>query len=126
MTDEARRTGVWLNALSADQKRQVEEITAVVRAAHHPVDEAIKWGRLTFTVQHNWHHWLCAIAVTTRGVSLMFHKGSLLDDPDALLQGEGRYLRQIPYEHVVAHREAVKNLVLTAVSRQTAMLEQGR
>lgn len=126
MTDEARDTRAWLSDLTTDQRRQAEEIAAVVRAVHYPITVAIKWDRLTFTVEGNWHHWLCAIAVTKRGVSLLFHKGSLLDDPAELLQGESRYLRRIPYEQVVAHRGAVTDLVLTAAAQQTDMLEDGR
>jgi hypothetical protein len=115
----------WLRNWSQAEQEQVRTLAATVHAANEAVAEAIKWRRLTFTVHDNWHHWLCAIAVTKRGVSLMFHKGSLLDDPAGLLQGEGRYLRQIPYEQAAAHAEAVIALVREAIARQTEMLDEG-
>jgi hypothetical protein len=115
----------WLRTWSPTQQEQAQHLAAVVHAADEAVAEAIKWRRLTFTVDGNWHHWLCAIAITKGGVSLMFHKGSLLEDPAGLLRGEGRYLRQIPYDQAAAHPEAVTALVREAIARQTEMLDEG-
>lgn len=83
----------------------------------------MKWRRLTFTASGNWHHWLCAIAATSNGVSLMFHKGALLDDPARLLRGEGRYLRQVPHPEAMAHPGEIGDLVHQALARQTDMLD---
>jgi hypothetical protein len=115
----------WLHKWSPTQQEQAQDLAAVVHAADEAVAEAIKWRRLTFTVDDNWHHWLCAVAVTKGGVSLVFHKGSLLEDPAGLLQGEGRYLRQIPYDQAAAHPEAVTALVRQAIARQAEMLDGG-
>jgi hypothetical protein len=115
----------WLSQCSPDQQEQVEWLAGRVHAAAKGVTEAIKWRRLTFAVDGNWHHWLCAIAVTTRGVNLIFHKGSLLVDPAGLLQGAGRYLRHLPHAHAVAHPEAVTALVCQAIEHQTDMLNEG-
>ena len=68
----------WLHKWSPTQQEQAQNLAAVVHAADEAVAEAIKWRRLTFTVDDNWHHWLCAVAVTKGGVSLVFHKGSSL------------------------------------------------
>ena len=86
------------------------------------IDEAIKWRRLTFTVEDDWHQWLCAIAVTRRGVRLMRHKGALLEDPHARLRGEGRYLRQLPFEEAAAHPEDVPGLIRQAIAHQRDLL----
>ena len=115
----------WLHKWSPTQQEQAQNLAAVVHAAEKAVAEAIKWRRLTFTVDDNWHHWLCAVAVTKGGVSLVFHKGSLLEDPAGLLQGEGRYLRQVPYDQAAAHPEAVTALVREAIARQAEMLDEG-
>jgi len=87
------------------------------------VAEAVKWRRLTFTVNDNWHNWLCAVDVAKDGAKLVFHKGALLDDPEHLLRGDNRYLRQIPYDQVTEHPDAVKSLVRSAVEHQTDMLD---
>ncbi|RAY16018.1 hypothetical protein DPM19_08570 [Actinomadura craniellae] len=112
----------WLERWSPEQRARVEALAARVHAAGGEVTEAIKWGRLTFTVRDDWHHWLCAVAVTDRVVNLVFHKGVLLDDPADLLRGAGRYLRHVPYTEAAAHPEAVEALVRRAVARQTDML----
>ena len=82
-------------------------------------------GRVTFTIDGNWHHWLCAISVTAKKVNLMFHKGSLLDDPAEMLEGEGRYLRSVPHHRAVANPDAVTALVRQAILHQTDMGEGG-
>jgi hypothetical protein len=106
-----------------DQQEQVEWLASRVHAAGDGVAEAIKWGRLTFTVNCDWHHWLYAIAVTRREVRLVFHKGALLDDPAGLLQGEDRYGRQIPHDRAAADPEAVTALVRQAIAHQTDVQE---
>ena len=112
----------WIGSWSPGEQEQVRWFADRVRAADPGVSEAIKWSRLTFTVGGNWHHWLCAVAVTKRGVSLMLHKGALLDDPLGLLQGEGRYLRQLPFAAAADQPDAVRAVVRSAIARQTEML----
>jgi hypothetical protein len=86
------------------------------------MEQAIRWGRLTFTVDGNWHHWLCCVAATKKATKLVLHKGSLLDDPHALLQGSGRYLREVPLERAREDPEGVREIVRSAVDHQTDML----
>lgn len=111
--------GEWLAALRPDQQEQVGRLVDAVRAAEPAVAQAVKWGRLTFTVGDDWHHWLCAVAVARSGVALTFHKGALLADPDGLLDGSGRYVRQVRHDQAVAHPDAVAALVRDAVAHQT-------
>jgi hypothetical protein len=112
----------WLRNWRPDQREQVEWLASRVHAAAEGITEAIRWGRLTFTVFGNWHHWLCAVGVTARGVNLVFHKGSLLDDPAGVLEGDNRYLRQVPHDQAAADPDAVTALVRQAIVRQTDML----
>lgn len=111
----------WIRQYDADQQAQINWLVEQVHAAAEDVSEAIKWRRLTFTVDDNWHHWLCAVHVTRAAVSLVLHKGALLDDPGGLLQGDGKYLRQIPFQEAAANMEAVRTLVRDAVAHQTDM-----
>ena len=53
----------------------------------------------------------------------MFHKGSLLDDPDLLLRGEGRYLRQVPFDVAISYPDTITMLVGEAAAHQTDMLD---
>lgn len=113
----------WLADLSVDQRRRATELADLVHAADDGVAEAVKWGRLAFTVDGNWHHWLCAIGVTKAGVKLLFHKGALLEDPTGLLEGDSRYVRQIPYGAATDHPQRVAHLVQEAIAHQTDTLD---
>lgn len=101
MREQSPKVTAWLDGLSPDQREQVESLAGLVHEVGTTLSEAIKWRRLTFTVDDDWHHWLCQIAVTKKGTSLVFHKGVLLDDPANLLEGQGRYLRHVTYERAV-------------------------
>jgi hypothetical protein len=123
--DRPREVQEWLARWSPSQQERVEWLADRVHAAAASITEAVKWRRLTFTVDGNWHHWLCAVAVTKRSVDLVFHKGSLLSDPAGVLRGESRYLRQVAYDRATADPEAVTALVRQAIEHQTDMLADG-
>ncbi|HVM15558.1 MAG TPA: DUF1801 domain-containing protein [Egibacteraceae bacterium] len=118
MREQPPEVTAWLDDLGPDQREQAESLVRLVHDVGTPLSEAIKWRRLTFTVDDDWHHWLCQIAVTKKGTSLVFHKGVLLDDPANLLEGQGRYLRQVPYQRAVAGREGVTGLVMEALEHR--------
>lgn len=123
MTQRAPGVDAWIGGLPGHQRPQVSRLADLVREAADALDEAVKWGRLTFTMNGNWHHWLCAVGATRAQVKLMFHKGALLDDPAGLLEGDGRYLRQVPHDVAVANPGAVIRLVREAILHQTDMLD---
>lgn len=72
------------------------------------LDEAIKWGRLTFTRHCNWRQWICALEPCGQGIRLLFHHGASLDDPQGLLQGSDRFIRYIE----ILHLEQIEQLAL--------------
>lgn len=123
MGDRSSAVQAWLDRWSPAQREQVEGLASLVTGAAPDAVADVKWGRLTFTVGDVWHHWLCAVAVSKRAVSLVFHKGVLLDDPSGLLQGTGRYVRQVPHAAATADAEATAALVREAVVHQTDMLD---
>ena len=78
----------------------------------------------TFTVDGNWHHWVCAVRPAKGRVSLEFHKGVLLDDPDSVLVGNGRYLRRFTVpDGQQFDPSPLGPLVIDAIEKQTDMLE---
>jgi hypothetical protein len=125
MEGRAAEVEAWLGRLSPRQREQAEWLAGMVHASGAGIAEAVKWRRLTFTVEGDWHHWLCAVAVTGRGVRLVLHKGSLLEDPAGMLQGEGRYLREIPHDRAARDPAAVAALLRQALARRTDMLDEG-
>ncbi|TDD99085.1 DUF1801 domain-containing protein [Jiangella asiatica] len=123
MTDQ-RGIDAWLERLPPDRQDEATALADQVRKSRPGLDEAVKWGRLTFTAGDDWHHWLCAVAATKRSVTLTFHKGVLLDDPAGLLEGSGAYVRTVPYARAAAEPDAVAALIGRAVERQTDMLDE--
>jgi hypothetical protein len=80
-----------------------------------------KWGRLTFTREGDWHHWICAISVS-KAVKLVVHKGALLADPRGVMEGEGRYSRAIPFRSAEdIDADVVAPILREAVIRQADM-----
>jgi hypothetical protein len=108
--------------LEPQTRAEVEEVADLVGRAGPRLSRAIRWNRLTFAVEGNWHHWLCGIAVTKKAGNLVFHKGSLLDDPERLLGGDGRYVRQLPLTTARARPSAVVRLVCSALDHETDLL----
>jgi hypothetical protein len=113
----------WLERLDEESRRQADDLANIVGGGDAQFEQAVKWDRLTFTVGDNWHHWICGIAATKKGVTLIFHKGALLDDPDGLLTGSGRYLREVPAEEARRHPDAIGVLLSNAITHQTDMLD---
>lgn len=113
----------WFDRLDERVRAQAEELARITRDVDSRLEQAVKWGRITFTVGGNWHHWLCGIAATKKATKLVFHKGALLDDPEGLLVGSGRYVREVSAEEARRCPDAVRGLVRSAIAHQTDMLE---
>ena len=126
LTVPAPDAQTWLEELPPEQRHEAEVLARAVEDAIDGVETAVKWKRLTFTLDGDWHHWLCAIAASGAGVRLVFHKGSLLDDPEGVLEGDGKYLRDVPYADAVARSDSLATLLRQAAERRTEMLEAER
>ncbi len=91
-------------ALAAGEPEHLVETARAVAAAvdhHRPdLDAALKWGTHTYALDGDFHHWLCAIGITERVVTLTFHFGALLDDPGLrLIAGASNLLRRLEYSN---------------------------
>jgi hypothetical protein len=106
----------YFPALDERSRSTVERLIDVVVDVLPDTENARKWGRLTFTRNGDWHHWLCAIATSKKSVKLVVHKGALLADPLGVFEGEGRYLRAIAF----ASPEGVDADVLAPILREAA------
>ena len=58
----------------------------------------------------------CMIPIYSKHLNLGFNKGTLLDDPNQLLQGTGKLMRHIPIHHPKDYRnKQVKILIKAAI-----------
>lgn len=98
----------------------VATIDAAIRAAA-PLQSAIKWRQLTYGVDGDFQHWICAIAVTKKQVTLNFHFGALLGDPEgAFRQGTSKFMRMLDY---TAPEAVDAGLIARRVTKAIARLD---
>lgn len=100
----------------------VTAIDAAIRAAAGAaasLDSAIKWRQLTYGMDGDFHHWICAIAVTKKQVTLTFHFGALLADPEgAFRQGTSKFMRMLDYTAPAAvDADLIARRVTEAIAR---------
>ncbi len=76
----------WFESYENPQKDLVQAVREVILDADPRVTEAIKWKAPTFMYAGNIASFY---PKSSKHVSLMFHAGASLPDPDGLLDGEG-------------------------------------
>lgn len=108
----------YLSGLVPGLRPVSEHIVSVIRA-HTALDVAIKWGRLTFAVDNDFDHWVCAVAASNQRVNLAFHFGSLLrDHTGAFAPSDAKFVRKIGFAAVDEVDDAVvHDLLAQAVDR---------
>lgn len=80
----------WFDRYDNPQKDLVDAVRHVILAADERVTETIKWQAPTFMYQGN----IASFFPKAKAhVSLMFHTGAALADPDGLLEGDGETSR---------------------------------
>jgi hypothetical protein len=62
------------------------QLDAAIRAPAPELESAIKYRLLSYTVERDWRHWVCAVNATKSAVCLRFLWGVLLDDPLGVLR----------------------------------------
>ena len=62
------------------------QLDAAIRQEAPELDVAIKYRLLSYTVDRDWRHWVCAVNATKSAVCLRFLWGVLLDDPLGVLR----------------------------------------
>ena len=101
----------WFSSYDNPQKDLVQAVRDVVLAADERVGEVIKWQAPTFTYAGN----IASFYPRARQhVSLMFHQGASLTDPEGILEGEGETSRVAKFadaDDLVAKTAAVQGLV---------------
>jgi hypothetical protein len=102
----------------------LRELDAAITAAHPPLDVAIKYRLLMYTLGGDWRHWICSINVQRSGACLRFLYGVLLDDPLGVLRKGSAQLMtwDLPRGGAV-DADAVGDYVRDAVSRHAYYLE---
>lgn len=103
----------YLSGLAADLRATAERLVTIV-TAHAAFDVAVKWRQLTFAVDGDFDHWVCAVAATSRQARLTFHFGAWLDDPAGLFEpSDALFVRRIGFRSAGDIDEAAVRDLLT-------------
>jgi hypothetical protein len=108
----------YLSAVDARATGLVRVLDGAIRAAHPELDVAIKYRILMYTIARDWRTWVCAIDARSRGVSLRFLYGVLLDDPLGVLRAGSSVLKtwDFAFDDVI-DAQAVRVYVTEAVAK---------
>jgi hypothetical protein len=81
----------FVKKIEPGKRASVEALRKFVKRAAPQLQEAIKWGNITWMGKDN----VCWIIVYKDHVDFGFFKGAELKDPKGLLEGTGKGLRHI-------------------------------
>ena len=93
LTPEVQR--VYGN-LSAQEQEIFDGVVSLAEKVDPSFQNRMQWQKPTFTLNSNWHHWIFSLSKTKMGMTLTFHKGWLLDDPQKILSGDGTGIALAP------------------------------
>ena len=110
----------WFESYDNPQKPLVQAVREVILAADDRITEAIKWKAPTFMYRGNIASFYPR---SKQHVSLMFHLGASLPDPDGLLEGEGdtsRVAKFMSADDLGAKSDALRGLVAAWIELKDA------
>ena len=108
----------WLDRYANPQKPLVKAVWETILDADPRITESIKWQAPTFMYKGNLASFYPR---STKHVSLMFHTGASLPNPDGLLEGEGdtsRVARFLDEDDLAAKTEALRGLVAAWIEQK--------
>ena len=90
---------------------EIRRVREIILSTDDRVEEAVKWSAPTFMYKGN----IASFFMNTKKlVSLMFHKGALIDDSSGLLEGdgkEGRTARFYSLEDIEEKKVALEGVI---------------
>ena len=96
-----------------------ESITEAIESVNKNLDCEIKWGRLTYGLQGDYHHWICGISQTKKSINVTFHFGGILKDKEKyFIVGESLFLRKLEYSAINSvDTKVIKDFVKQAINK---------
>ncbi len=101
--------------------KEIQRVREIILATHEGIEETIKWSSPTFMYKGN----IASFFMNAKKhVSLMFHKGALINDKSGLLIGDGKEARTAKFmntEEIEGRKEDLQNVVLEWIKMQDAL-----
>ena len=89
--------GEFVGRLAPAVRPLAGDVIAAVRSCGD-FDVAVKWRQLTFAVDGDFDHWVCAVSATKSGVDLKLHFGAMLTDTTgAFLTDDSKFVRKVRF-----------------------------
>ena len=91
---------------------EIERVREIILNAHPAIEETIKWSSPTFLYKGNMASYFMN---AKKHVSLMFHKGAMIDDSTGLLTGDGKEGRTAKFanmEEIESRKADLESVVL--------------
>ncbi len=103
----------WFNNLPANQNKPLTQLRKLILACGKDIEEDIKWSRPCYSK----NHLFCYLQKSKAHVTIGFHRGTQLDDPDSLLEGQGKDMRHIKigFDDKI-NSTAIKKLIENAIA----------
>lgn len=103
-------------------------IMEIINLSHPDIEAEMRWGKPTFGLNGDFHHWICSVQVLKNKVSLTFHFGGLLcDEKNRLIAGTSRFLRKIEYKSLDSiDEDEIKSFIQKAVEKLPFFKENWR
>jgi len=110
---------LYISKIDPNFKEIVEKLTKVIESTNKEINCEIKWGRLTYGLLGDYHHWICGIDQTKKSINLIFHFGGILDDKNKkFIAGNSFFLRKLEYSTVDdINDKVIKDFIVQAISK---------
>lgn len=118
MSNRNPKVDEWIETYDNPQKDLVREVREIILDTDERVEEDIKWQAPTFMYKGNIASFF---PKAKKNVSLMFHKGASIDNPDGLLEGGGKTSRVARFEDfddLAAKKESLQAVIRTWIAMQ--------
>ncbi len=99
---------------------EIQRVREIILSAEEGLEETIKWNSPTFLYKGNMASYFIN---AKKHVSLMFHKGALIEDSSGLLEGEGKEARTVKLhslEEIEERKADLQRIVRTWVKMRDA------
>ncbi|MEO1244159.1 MAG: DUF1801 domain-containing protein [Pseudomonadota bacterium] len=84
----------WIDQAGDWQQRSLQQLRAVILAAVPDANEAMKWGQPCYSR----NGLFCYLQRSKQHVTLGFQKGARMNDPEGLLEGDGKQMRHLKFD----------------------------
>ncbi|MEQ9424610.1 MAG: DUF1801 domain-containing protein [Cyclobacteriaceae bacterium] len=97
----------YLNEKNHPLNDEIQRVREIILSTDPAVEETIKWQSPTFMYKGNIASYFMN---SKKHVSLMFHKGAMINDPSGLLQGDGKEARTAKFASLEEIESCKSNL----------------